>query len=263
VEQGWGYHHCSLILLQCTAAATFCYHAQNASDSSQNESAMHEENSAQHELRRDEIFAARDQFARSLGDVDPDVLTPIINPEFMDGPAWPDLRQAWRVIRRDGSTIILSDGLSDPFPEVAEPNTGFGLEVLVESSDAMPEQLQMSWLFDLAYQVSQQCADHGGIRDMVERFGVVSLELPMNHELPDMLNDHHMAGVLLGIVPPDLPPEFTTPSGSVRIITAKLLWLSELQHIITGGKGARQNLADQFRQDGSYHRSSLLRSAVS
>lgn len=223
---------------------------------------MHAENPADHEQRRDAIYAARDHFARGLGDVNPDVLMPLINPEFMDGPAWPDLRQAWRVIRRPGSTIILSDGLSDPFPEVAEPNTGFGLEVLVESSDSMPEQLQTSWLFDLAYQVAQQCADHGGIRDIVERLGVVSLELPMNQELSGMLNDHHMAGVLLGIVPPDLPREFATPSGPVRIITAKLLWLSELQNIIIGGKGARQNLAEQFRQDGSYHRSSLLRAAV-
>jgi hypothetical protein len=223
---------------------------------------MNEDHSGDHEQRRAEMYAARDQFVRSLGEVDPDVLAPLINPEFMGGPAWPDMRQAWSVIRRPNSTIILSDGLSDPFPEVAEPHVGFGLEVLVESNDALPQELQASWLFDLAFQVSQQCADHGGIRDLVERTGVASLELPLNHDLPSMLNDNRMAGVLLGLAPPDLPQEFATPGGSVRIITAKLLWLSELQYIVTGGKVARSELAARFQKDGSYHRSSLLREPV-
>lgn len=223
---------------------------------------MNEDNSGDHEQRRAEMYAARDQFARSLGEVDPDVLVPLINPEFMGGPVWPDMRQAWRVIRRPNSTMILSDGLSDPFPEVAEPHAGFGLEVLVESTDALPQELQASWLFDLAFQVSQQCADHGGIRDLVERSGVASLELPLNHDQPGMLNDNRMAGVLLGLAPPDLPQEFTTPGGSVRIVTAKLLWLSELQSIITGGKVARSELATRFQKDGSYHRSSSLRKPV-
>lgn len=227
------------------------------------ETAMNDENpAATHEQRRTEMYAARDRFARSLGEVDPDVLAPLINPEFMGGPAWPDMRQAWSVIRRPGSILILSDGLSDPFPEVAEPNAGFGLEVLVESHDALPQDLQSSWLFDLANQVSQQCADHGGIREIVERLGVVSLELPMNHELPGMLNKNGMAGVLLGLAPPDIAQGFASPGGPVLVITAKLLWLSELQYIVTGGKAARSDLATRFQNDGSYHRSSLLRKPV-
>jgi hypothetical protein len=240
------------ILLRCANAINFIGR----------ETAMHEENPAAHEQRRAEMYAARDQFTRSLGEVEPDVLAPLINPEFMGGPAWPDMRQAWSVIRRSNSTIILSDGLSDPFPEVAEPHAGFGLEVLVESNDALPQELQASWLFDLAFQVSQQCADHGGIRGIVERLGVVSLELPMNYDLPGVLNDSGMAGVLLGLAPPDFAQEFVSPGGSVRITTAKLLWLSELQYIVTGGKSARSDLAARFQKDGSYHRSSLLRKPV-
>lgn len=224
---------------------------------------MPDEIPADHEQRFKEACVARDQFARALGAVDSDVLAPLLNPErFLNGPIWPAHRQAWRTIRRPGSTIILSDGLSDPFPEVAEPNVGFGLEVLVESSDVLPLALQRSWLFDLVHGVSQQCADHGGIREMIERLGIISLELPMADELPGMLNEHGRAGVLLGISPPDLEQEFSTPGGSVRIITVKLLWSSELHYIISGGKAARNDLADRFQRDGSYHHSSLLREPV-
>jgi hypothetical protein len=83
-------------------------------------------------------YEARDRFAGNLGAVDPDVLAPLINPTFMGGPTWPDLRQAWRVIRRGKNTIVMSDGLSDPFSDDDAPNVGFGLEVLGESADRMP-----------------------------------------------------------------------------------------------------------------------------
>jgi hypothetical protein len=111
-------------------------------------------------------YAARDGYAKSLGAVDADVLAPLVNPAFLGGPAWPDLRQAWRVIRRNGGgTIFLSDGLSDPFSDEDPATTGFGLEVLVHSTDPVPDPLNASWLFDLAYQVAQQFAHHGGIRE--------------------------------------------------------------------------------------------------
>src|SRR5262245_17951131 len=94
-------------------------------------------------------YQARDRFVSSLGVVDPDVLAPLINPSFRGGPMWPDLRQAWRVVRREAHTIVISDGLSDPFSDEPEPNAGFGMEVLAETADPMPGQLQASWLFDL------------------------------------------------------------------------------------------------------------------
>jgi hypothetical protein len=50
----------------------------------------------------EQTYAARDEFVNSLGVADPDVLAPLINPAFMGGPMWPDLRQAWRVVRTSG-----------------------------------------------------------------------------------------------------------------------------------------------------------------
>jgi hypothetical protein len=207
-------------------------------------------------------YEARDKFVSGLGVVDPDVLAPLINPTFMGGPTWPDLRQAWRVVRRGANTIVISDGLSDPFSDEPEPNTGFGLEVLAETTDPMPERLQASWLFDLAYQVSQQCAGHGGVRELIDKLGLLSLELPMSEVLQLVATSNNRAGVLLGLAPPGTDTEFDLPGGSVRVVTAKLLWPSELDYAASEGKAGREDLAKRFAADGTHHRSSMSRKAV-
>lgn len=106
------------------------------------------------EARLNATYDVRDRFLKTLGEVNDDVLAPLLNPSFVGGPMWPDLRQAWRVIRRDGNLAFISDGLSDPFSDDPEPNPGFGLEVLAESPDAFAEPHQGSWLFHLVYHVS-------------------------------------------------------------------------------------------------------------
>ena len=57
--------------------------------------------------RRQATYRARDQFARSLGEVSPDVLAPLINPGLLGGPLWPDTRQAFQVIRRQQHLLIM------------------------------------------------------------------------------------------------------------------------------------------------------------
>jgi hypothetical protein len=209
-----------------------------------------------------QTYEARKRYAGSLGAVNPDFLAPLINPAFMGGPMWPDLRQAWRVIRRGGDTLVLSDGLSDPFTDDEPPTAGFGLEVLAQSGDPMPDQLQGSWLFNLAYQVSQQCAAHGGVRDLIDELGLLSLELPMSEELRAVETDKGRAGVLLGIDAPDFPTEFVLPGGPVKVVTAKLLWPSELGYAAAQGTAGREELARRFAADGTHHRSSLTRPPV-
>ena len=50
-------------------------------------------------------YEARDKFVKSLGVVSPDVLAPLINPSFMGGPMWPDLRQAWLPFKQTLNTF--------------------------------------------------------------------------------------------------------------------------------------------------------------
>lgn len=210
----------------------------------------------------EQTYAARDRYVRSLGQVSPDVLAPLVNPSFMGGPAWPDLRQAWRVIRRGSNTIVISDGLSDPFSDDPEPNVGFGLEILGETSDAVPEQVQASWLFMLVYHVSQQCAAHGGVRELIDELGLLSLELPSEDGLEVIAGAHGKTGVLLGAAPDDYAAEFDLPGGSVKVVTAKLLFPSELEYAAAQGGPAREELARRFAADGTHHRSSLHREEV-
>lgn len=207
-------------------------------------------------------YVARDKFVNSLGVVNPDVLAPLLNPSFMGGPMWPDLRQAWRVVRSGKNSILISDGLSDPFSDDEEPNTGFALEVLAETSDELPDQVQASWLFDLVYQVSQQCAGHGSVRDLIDELHLLSLEIPLSDELQSVATPDETAGVLLGLTAPGISTEFDLPGGSVRVLTAKLLWRSELEYVATGGKAAREDLAKRFAADGTHHRSSMFRKPV-
>ncbi len=159
-------------------------------------------------------------------------------------------------------TVIPSDGLADPFSDDAEPNAGFELEALVETGDAIPDPLYESRLFALAYGVSQQCADDGGVREPIDRLGLLSLELPLGDYLQPVATAIGTAGVLLGILPPDFATEFTVPGGNVRVVTAQLPWSSELDFAALGGKAGREELARRFVADGSYHRSSLNRRLV-
>lgn len=207
-------------------------------------------------------YSAREGFLRGLGELEPDFLAPLINPSFMGGPTWPDLRQAWRVIHRLGGTAIVSDGLSDPFSDETDPNIGFGIEVWAESSDDLPSPTQSTWLFDLTYQVSQQCAAHGGVCDLIERLGLISLELPLSDVLEPVATSNGTAGVLLGITAPDLPMYFDLPGGRARVLTATLLFPSELNYVVEHGSAGREVLAKVFAEDGTFHRSSLHRKPV-
>lgn len=80
--------------------------------------------------------------------------------------------------------------------------------------------------------------------------------------LEPVASSNNRAGVLLGIEAPGVPPEFNLPGGSVKVVTAKLLWPSELDYVAAHGSGGRRELANRFAADGTYHRSSLHRRPV-
>lgn len=65
----------------------------------------------------DQSVELKNAFWNKIGTIESDVLTHIINPAFMGGPAWPSLRQAFMKIDTSEGTIIASDGLSDPYSD--------------------------------------------------------------------------------------------------------------------------------------------------
>ncbi|MGK5030070.1 hypothetical protein [Janthinobacterium sp. MDT1-19] len=212
--------------------------------------------------------AARDAFYATLGAMDADVLAPLLNPAFMGGPRWPSLRQAWRVIRRPGSIVIASDGLSDPFEDdddVFVPR-GHLLEVCIEAPLAVfaGQEVAQSWLFDLVYQVSQNVADHGSIDLLVQRHGSVSMALDVQDAPKGLEDDNEQVGVLLARGAATLPPTFDTPYGAVMLLTVTVLQPAELAYISEAEDKAqsRRDLAAALATTPTGHLSLAKRLAV-
>lgn len=211
---------------------------------------------------------ARDAFYATLGEVDADVLAPLVNPAFMGGPRWPSLRQAWRVIRRADSILIASDGLSDPFEDdddVFVPR-GHLLEVCIEAPLSAFDggAVQASWLFDVIYQVSQNVADHGSIDLLVQRHGSVSMALDVQ-DAPKALEDENgQLGVLLVQGTATIPPSLGTPYGAVMLLTATVLQPAEMAHIGEAADKAqsRRDLAAALGASPTGHWSVASRPAV-
>ena len=214
------------------------------------------------EERLQATFTARETFFRTLGTMGTDVWSPLINPTFMGGPSWPALRQGWRDTHRGRNTLIVSDGLSDPFDDQQEPNIGFGVEILAESPDELGDDIRASWLFHLVYQVSQNAANYGGFREVVEQYNVFTMEIDSEGLIPNHENAEGRVGLLLGFGAPDLSIETPLPGGTLRLIPVKLLTLPELEYVAEKKQQGREHLCSCFATDRSYHLSSLNRKSA-
>lgn len=65
--------------------------------------------------------AAREKLWSSLGTLEPFALSQNLSAAAATGPKWPALQQSFRLIHRpNGSVLLVSDGLSDPFDDVQE-----------------------------------------------------------------------------------------------------------------------------------------------
>jgi Suppressor of fused protein (SUFU) len=184
----------------------------------------------------------------------------------MGGPVWPALRQAFQKIDTAHSVILASDGLSDPFDDMEEANQGFEIEFFIESDD--PElrtsisDLASTWQFEILYQMSQNAANHGGVKDLLDQYGVLSMEL-YDISVPEpFLNEEGRVGILIGVDAPHLPRKISLPCAEVRLASIKLLTAKELDFILEHGAEGRRKLVELFQEQGSHHLSSLDRSSV-
>jgi hypothetical protein len=207
-------------------------------------------------------YQAREEYLRRLGTLDDLLLAPLINPGLQGGPVWPDLRESWRTVRNQGRTIIVSDGLSDPYKQESDPNVGLGIEILGATDDPLEDEVQSTWLFKLVYAVSQQAAAHGGFRELIDELGLLSMELRAPSDMTSLATAKGHLGVLMGVQPPDFSTEWQLPAGLVKVITVKALHPSELACAAEKGDEGRKRLGDLFAADGSYHLSSLRRKSV-
>lgn len=126
----------------------------------------------------------RTQAIESIGAGHSAALTALMGP-MGQGPEWP-AGAAWRAIRRDGRLLIFSDGLSDPWVERDQPETGLGLEVFIESpdpglaGDAPLADAADTWLFPMVAEVSHLMAGRQRLREAPPDSGLSSLEFAID-----------------------------------------------------------------------------------
>ena len=211
---------------------------------------------SQHEADCEATYSARNAALSTFGEVDDFVLTHLINPMFMGGPAWPNTRQAYTVTRGELAgrpvTLLASDALSDPFDdswEGAPRVQGFELEMFAVGTPDSAEK--GSWLLPLVQQASMQAAHHQGIRALLDEMGVLSMELwdvpiPDEHR-GDWCVDEGRVGVLIGATHPAVPASFDGPLGTVRLVHLMLLSAAETRAVVSGGPDVRSALAEAIR----------------
>lgn len=216
----------------------------------------------------DATCAARDAFYASVGHVEPDVIAHAINPAFMGGPMWPALRQAFSVIRRGSNTIVASNGLSDPFDDIDEPNTGFGIEIYAETQDLIGGEVSQTDLFQLVYATAQQAACSGRMAEFVRTHGVITMGLYADDcGLHAYQNEAGEVGIMIGVEHPQISKTVEFPGGEVIFAAVQILTPDELAYVVEARAGGRQILHGKLKAAGIHHmltpgRASLLASPM-
>jgi len=233
-----------------------------------------------------EFFAARDRFYEKFQakgyELRDNVMAKLIDPSLFGAPSWPNFRQAHRCLLKQKRVIVISDGLSDPFPpgeleeeevDIEFANVGFGFEVFaefeMESHDVSrrftEEQWVCTWEALLIDYITQNLAVRG--RDFLPLFEsmeeVMSLEVPEEvlpqHTPPAILNDRGTLGVLIYRSEcKSIEPVVRLPCGKAKLIALKFLNKDELQSILDAhsqdeATEIRLALARKFRNNEEHH----------
>ncbi|MFP2929284.1 imm11 family protein [Pyxidicoccus sp. 3LG] len=211
-----------------------------------------------HDARLRQMDTARDAAWSALGRLEEAAIIPIIP----SGPYWPGHRQAWRVIHRDGgSTLLVTDGLSDPFIDLDEFTAGFGLELAIETNESLPE-IRRSWLLRLLREVADEVAEHENVRGWLHK-GLMSMEVSGEGMPEPLVTREGRVAVLLGLESSTLPRRFSTPAGDVLLITIKALLPDELAFMLEQERNGKSELARRFAQgDAPAHLSRSWRRSV-
>jgi hypothetical protein len=208
-----------------------------------------------------------DAYWAGIGTCDKDLLTYLINPQFQGAPPWPNMRQAFRIVRTADALIVASDGMSDPWvgTDITD-ESGFGMEVFIELpglQDTSQDAIMAGPIFSLVEMAARNIADLSGITSRLDRFGVLSMEVP--HEPgfgAGWTSDEGMSAALFGVPVHGRETHVVMPFGAVRMVPMTLLHQQELNRITSGGAEARVALAAALVAAGIGHRSDPRRAPV-
>lgn len=214
-------------------------------------------------------YDARDSYWDKIGVSDADLISYAVNPQFLGAPAWPNTRQAYRLVRTGDSLIIASDGLCDPFPESMGKgeNNGLGMEVFIEIpgwQERTLEQVHNSWAFSAVELFAQNTAGAGGFLSQIEKHGVMSMELPLERAPKGWVAQSGNVGALIDVpVAPGLNLIHELPGGEpARLVPLTLIQPRELTACVKGGAKERRALAQDLVAAGNGHRTVIKRACL-
>jgi hypothetical protein len=198
----------------------------------------------------DPPVAARLATWKSLGELDELAATPRAICH-----TWPAYRRNWGLIHREaGRTLLVSEGLSDPFIARLEPSVGFGLELALETerTELPLDSIEESWPYMLLARVAREVVAHEHVRERAKA-GLFLLEVSGEGMPVPLVTQEGRVGVLLGVESRTLPRHFSTPFGDVRLVTVKALLPAELEYVVKRGAEGLAELARRFAESGEEH----------
>ena len=210
--------------------------------------------------------AVLQRFWSGIGQPDPALLTTGTAPELSGPLSWPGLREAYRVVRREGGLILATDGLSDPFVgKNIEDESGFGVELFLDlpgAQDMSRENIRASWAFELLTITARNVAGFGGIVDRLDRQGTAPMAMALERNPGEGWSDAAgYVGILIGLPARGIARTLPLPFGAVRIVPVTLLRADEAG-IAARGEHQRRDIAAALIAAGHGHRSDLTRPSV-
>jgi hypothetical protein len=208
---------------------------------------------------------ARRNFWSKVGRLEQDTPSGFIRPT-----GWPGYAGRYLAVRRRNTTILLSDGMSNPF-EFPRNNAlslnGYGYEFFIETAD-IPKQflgddgdvalLTRSWAYAVLNAVCSTVASRGGISDDFKKFGLLSFDIPGVREDPrgDQIPGRFITadgslGVLLGAPRPDFKTEIPDmPISPVLVIPVVLVNAEQTLRLRSNSTKIRRKIASELQSRG-------------
>jgi hypothetical protein len=221
----------------------------------------------------EESRAARFKAYAQYGQVDPDVLGPLV----WSGPYWPAGKPLFRVLTRNGRTALATDGLSDPFDAQRWPtevvgqqaaSRGLGHELLIETeeviqndpADVIPgNALAQSWLYHLIFNVSFATLERN-LLPLLAKFEMITVAVEPAPGLERFVGSNGFVGVLVG---QGLDPQtIDLPSGRIVMVPIKLLSAAEYDWALSRGNTGGVELGQRFTAHVPEFLSSRARASV-
>lgn len=210
-----------------------------------------------------ESIRARWTFWAEHGDLAPDLISPQVNPIYKNVPAWPSDRLAFLTLERDDSTILATDGLSDPFDDLNKGNQGFGVEFFIDIAERPLSDMSRNIAVEILLTVAYNTVARGGVEDLLDDFGLVSMEIPESDLPATHLTSDGNACILLGGPKADLDTLYVDgPMGSIELISLTLLTGRETELIRRKGASGRADIAQNLLEAGIGHKTVVGRPSI-